>query len=62
MLFGNPVDLYFSGVRGVERYEHASLAASLEKNVNAGKTIIVLFVVTLRCYLITNQTKNIKNN
>ena len=23
--------LYFSGVRGVERYEHASLAASLEK-------------------------------
>ena len=23
--------LYFSGVRGVERYEHASLAASLKK-------------------------------
>ena len=48
------VILYFSGVRGVERYEHASLAASLEKNVNAEKTIIVLFIVTLRCYLITN--------
>ena len=31
------VILYFSGVRGVERYEHASLAASLEKNVNAKK-------------------------
>ena len=25
------VILYFSGVRGVERYEHASLAASLKK-------------------------------
>ena len=25
-----------------------------EKNVNAEKTIIVLFVVTLRCYLINN--------
>ena len=47
------VNLYFSGVRGVERYEHASLAASL-KNVNAKKTIIILFVVTLCCYLITN--------
>ena len=31
------VILYFSGVRGVERYEHASLAASLEKNINAKK-------------------------
>ena len=48
------VILYFSGVRGVERYEHTSLAASLEKNVNAEKTSIVLFVVTLRCYIITN--------
>ena len=34
------VILYFSGVRGVERHEHASLAASLEKNINAKKTII----------------------
>ena len=31
------VIFYFSGVRGVERYEHASLAASLKKNVNAKK-------------------------
>ena len=31
------VIFYFSGVRGVERYEHASLAASLEKNINAKK-------------------------
>ena len=51
---GNPLQVYFSGIRGVERYEHASLAASLEKNVNAEETIISLFVVTLRCYLITN--------
>ena len=49
------VIFYFSGVRGVERYEHARLAASLEKNINAKKkTIILLFIVTLRCYLITN--------
>ena len=34
------VILYFSGVRGVERYEHASLAASLGKNINTKKTII----------------------
>ena len=51
------VILYFSVVRGVERYEHASLAVSLllEKNVNAEKTIILLFVVILWCYLITNS-------
>ena len=29
----NRVILYFSGVRGVERYEHASLAASLKKKL-----------------------------
>ena len=50
------VILYFSGVRGVEQYEHASLAASLKKKMLMlkKKTIILLFVITLRCYLITN--------